>query len=78
MSYFSQNAGLDSAPHFLCNEDEYISERGAEQLVYGTGQYDTADLSNEVAEFFKGKGIKVKLLVPPKATPAWNKAKGAT
>lgn len=59
---------------FLCNEAEYISERGAEQLIFGISQYDTASLSNEVTEFFKGKGIKVKLLVPSKVIQAWNKA----
>jgi hypothetical protein len=59
-------------------EAEYIYEQGAQQLIFGTGQYDSAELSKEAAEFFKGKGIKVKLLATPKAIQAWNEAKGAT
>ena len=59
-------------------EAEHIFEQGAERLIFGTGQYDTARLSDEATGFFKGKGIKVKLLSTPKAIPAWNEAKGAT
>jgi hypothetical protein len=59
-------------------EAEYIYEQGAERLIFGTGQYDTAELSDEAADFFKGKGIKVKLLPTPKAIQAWNEAEAAT
>ncbi len=59
-------------------EAEYIYEQGAEQLIFGTGQYDTAGLSDEAAEFFKDNGIKVELSATPKAIQAWNEAKGAT
>ena len=59
-------------------EAEYIYEQGAEQFIFGTGQYDTARLSEEAAEFFTGKNIKVKLLSTPKAIQAWNEANGAT
>jgi hypothetical protein len=59
-------------------EAEYLYEQGAERLIFGTGQYDTAGLSDEAADFFKDKGIKVKLFPTPKAIQAWNEAKGAT
>lgn len=59
-------------------EAEYIYEQGAERLIFGTGQYDTAELSGEAADFFTDQGIKVKLLPTPKAIHAWNEAKGAT
>lgn len=59
-------------------EAKYIYEKGVERLIFGTGQYDTAKLSDEAADFFKGKGVEVKLLPTPKAILAWNEAKGAT
>jgi hypothetical protein len=59
-------------------EAEYIYQQGAKRLIFGTGQYGTAELSEEAAEFFKGKGIIVMLLPTPEAIQAWNEAKGAT
>lgn len=59
-------------------EAEYIYEQGVEWFIFGTGQYDTAELSEEAADFFKSHGVKVELLPTPKAIQAWNRAKGAT
>ena len=59
-------------------EAEHIYEQNAERLIFGTGQYDRAKLSDEAAVFFKGKGIEVNLLATPKAIQVWNEAAGAT
>lgn len=59
-------------------EAEYIYEKGAERLIIGTGQYGSAELSEEAMEFFQDKGVKVRLLPTPKASQAWNETKGAT
>lgn len=59
-------------------EAQFIYEQDSEGLIFGTGQYDTAGLSDEAAELFKVKSIKVKLLTTPNAIAVWNEAKGAT
>lgn len=64
--------------HILSLEEaSYIYEGGAERLVFGTGQYGKAKLSDEAADFFEGKSCQVELLPTPKAVTAWNGSQGA-
>lgn len=56
-------------------EAEYVYEKGARQLIVGTGQSGMAGLSDEAAEFFRGKGCRVTLLSTPEAIRCWNETK---
>ena len=58
-------------------EAEHVYEDGAKRLLIGTGQYDNVRLSDEAADYFKGKQCQVELLPTPKAIEAWNETKGA-
>lgn len=63
--------------HILSLEEaEYVYEDGAEQLIYGTGQYGRAKLSDEAVDYFKRKACQVELLPTPEAVIAWNKSRG--
>ena len=59
------------------DEAKHIYEKGAEQLIIGTGQYGNVALSDEAATYFDGKKCQVKLLPTPEAIGIWNKADGA-
>jgi hypothetical protein len=59
-------------------EAEYIFEKGAGQLIVGSGQSGMVTLSKEASEFFKEKKIRVDLSSTPDAIHKWNKAEGAT
>jgi hypothetical protein len=59
------------------DEARYVYEKGAERLVIGTGQQGMVKLSNEAAEYLKGKKCLVELLPTPEAIRAWNEAEGA-
>jgi len=59
-------------------EAEHVFEKGAGRLIVGTGQHGNVRLSDEAAEYFKGKGVEVELLLTPDAVRRWNQAKGAT
>lgn len=58
-------------------EAEHVYEDGAKRLLIGTGQYDNVRLSDEAADYFKGKQCQVELLPTPEAIEAWNETKGA-
>lgn len=57
-------------------EAEYIYEAGAQQLIYGTGQYGRAGLSPEAEAYFAKQNCAVQLLPTPQAIKAWNQAEG--
>jgi hypothetical protein len=59
------------------DEARYVYEEGAERLVIGAGQQGMVKLSNEAAEYLKGKKCLVELLPTPEAVRAWNEAEGA-
>lgn len=59
------------------DEAEYISEKGADRLIIGSGHNGMVTLSAEATEYFKKKGIRVDLSPTPEAIHQWNKAKGA-
>lgn len=58
-------------------EANYIYETGTEGIIFGSGQYGEATLSEEAADFFNSKGCEVILMPTPKAIKAWNKATGS-
>jgi len=58
-------------------EAEHIFEAGAKQLILGSGQSGSVELSGEAAEYFRKSGCSVQLLPTPQAIPVWNAAKGA-
>ena len=63
--------------HILSVEEaEHIYEEDAECLIFGTGQYGVAKLSDEASEFFREKGCKVEALPTPDAVRTYNKAEG--
>jgi hypothetical protein len=57
-------------------EAKHVYEAGAERMIFGTGQFGRARLSDEADQFFNSKGCRVDLLPTPKAIKAWNKADG--
>ncbi len=57
-------------------EAKHVYEDGAGQLVLGSGQEGNVELSPEAADYFEGKGCKVKRYPIPKAIAKWNEAKG--
>ena len=59
------------------DEAEYIFEKGAEQLIVGSGQNGMVTLSDEASEYFEQKGVRVDLSPTPDAIHQWNKAKGS-
>lgn len=59
-------------------EAEYIFEKGAERLIVGSGQDGNVTLSEEAAEYFRKKAVRIDLSPTPDAIHQWNKAKGAT
>lgn len=58
-------------------EAEYVYQDGAQQLIYGTGQFGRAGLSPEATAFFAQKACDVQLLPTPQAIRVWNQAEGA-
>ncbi len=59
------------------DEAEHIYQDGAERLIIGAGQSGLVTLSEEAADYFRGKACCVELLPTPEALKAWNEAKGA-
>ena len=59
-------------------EAKFIYEKGASNLIIGTGQTGLVELSEEAKEFFHSKKCKIDLLPTPKSISRWNKAKGKT
>jgi hypothetical protein len=57
-------------------EARHIYEEGAERLIVGTGHHANLELSEEAAEYFRGKECSVELLPTPRAVKAWNRAHG--
>jgi hypothetical protein len=58
-------------------EAEHIYEPGAEGVIFGSGQFGKAGLSEEAADFFTTKGCRVELMPTPEAIQAWNEAFGS-
>jgi hypothetical protein len=58
-------------------EAEYIFEKGAEQLIIGSGQYGMVILSEEASGYFNEKKVRVDLSPTPEAIQYWNSAKGS-
>lgn len=59
--------------------DEAISiyETGAEGLIFGSGQFGMASLSEEAADYFSQQNCQVEILPTPQAMAVWNKTQGA-
>jgi hypothetical protein len=53
-------------------EAEFLYEKGAEQIIIGTGQYGVLKLSAEAEEFFSENNCKVSLFPTPEALKRWN------
>jgi len=59
------------------DEAKQVYQKGAEQLIIGTGQYGNVVLSEEAAAYLKRKKCQVKLLPTPEAIRFWNEAEGS-
>ena len=57
-------------------EAKYVYEKGADEIIIGTGQTGYVELSKKARRFFEEKDLKSKLLRTPKAIKLWNKSKG--
>ncbi len=57
-------------------EAEVIFEKDAERLIIGTGHDGMVGLSNEAADYFAQRQVKVDLVRTPEAIERWNKASG--
>ncbi|MFC1867968.1 Mth938-like domain-containing protein, partial [Thermodesulfobacteriota bacterium] len=53
-------------------EAEYVYEEGAGLLIFGTGHYGCAGLSDEAERYFKKHGCRVKAKATPEAIHIWN------
>jgi hypothetical protein len=63
--------------HILSLEEAmHVYEDGAAGLIFGTGHFGKAALSDEAAEFFKQKDCQVEMYPTPQAIIAWNEAQG--
>ena len=58
------------------DEARHVYEKGAEQLIIGTGQYGLVALSDEAAGYLAEQDCRVELLPTPEAMRAWNEAQG--
>jgi hypothetical protein len=59
------------------DEAKHVSEKGAERLIVGTGQYGQVELSDEAAGYFRCRKCRVELLPTREAIRAWNEAQDA-
>jgi hypothetical protein len=57
-------------------EAEVIFDKGAERLIIGAGHNGMVGLSDEAADYFAKKKLKVELARTPEAIARWNKARG--
>ncbi|MBI2311284.1 MAG: hypothetical protein HYU77_02130 [Betaproteobacteria bacterium] len=57
------------------DEAKFVYEKGCEQLILGTGQYDNVRLSPEAAEYFEKKECEVVAKPTPEAIRAFNKSR---
>jgi hypothetical protein len=53
-----------------------VYEKGAEQLIIGTGQYHTMRLSEEAQAYLEKRHCRTTLAATPEAVRLWNTAKG--
>lgn len=53
-------------------EAKHVYDKGAILLIFGAGQYNTAQLSKEATKFFKKQNCKVKVLSTKDAIEIWN------
>jgi hypothetical protein len=58
-------------------EAEHIFEGGATELILGSGQSGSVELSDEAAEYFRKNECSVQVLPTPQAVTVWNAARGA-
>lgn len=53
-----------------------IFEKDAERLIIGAGHNGMVGLSDEAADYFAERKVKVELVRTPEAVERWNKASG--
>jgi len=54
------------------DEAKFVYEKGCNQLILGTGQYDNVRLSQEAADFLERKGCKILAGRTPDAIDSYN------
>lgn len=60
------------------DEAKYIFDKGANQIVIGSGQYGALSLSDEAKKYFNKRDCTVNLLPTPEAIKVWNESKEGT
>lgn len=60
------------------DEAQFVFEKGAEELIIGTGQIGYVKLSGEAEKFFDQKKCKVQLHPTPVSISVWNDHNGKT
>ncbi len=58
------------------DEAKHIYQKGAKELILGTGQQGSVVLSEEATTYFDRRKCKVKLLPTPEAIQLWNITQG--
>jgi hypothetical protein len=58
------------------DEIKDVYQKGARQLIVGTGQYGQVCLSEEAATYLADRGCDAVLLPTPEATNKWNETQG--
>jgi hypothetical protein len=58
------------------DEIQDVYEKGARQLIVGTGQYDQVRLSEEAQAYLTAQGCDAILLSTPDALARWNETEG--
>jgi len=56
------------------DEAKHVFEKGARQIIVGSGQNGIMKLSKEAKEYFEKKECRVDLLPTPQAMKCWNEA----
>ena len=67
------NAVYGTSHTISLEEAKYIYEKGATELIIGTGQYGIVELSDKAVQYFKKKKCEVKLSPTPEAIQQWNR-----
>jgi len=60
------------------DEAKQIYKKGVDLLIFGTGRFEKAQLSDDARRYFEKKGVRIVLAPTGEAIKCWNEAKGRT
>lgn len=59
------------------NEIEYVYQRRAEGIIFGSGQYGIARLSEDATRFLMNNNCRFSMSATPEAVQEWNRTEGS-